>query len=842
MDLWSEFFHLLHRGKETPLSRIVSEAMEISRNMSVSSLQDPLRFRARFFALKIANDLVDDAGDLQLEIARVFFDETKKYLIGPRLEDDAFVFEHIHSCLQTLLENEKFRKLFLRLSPPLCHKGVERLIRETLYPKLIKEVKAADVKRAVLAAWMTRLYQTTGSCFATAPAIVIQAEQPLQFLQDILDLLMTGALRRVMNGQQFAVPLNPSRERADLSRPLGESENISLSPGLLAALDTANLGKLHGWIEKEAKTVKELIELILLRAVGLKREDVKEEEGLKRIELSPLLARNTAIYYQKPSERAKKVAEWKEKVELALAAYYSLGDCSLLRAWESTLASFTDAKVDIGRWNLYNSLGMHPDQPGGIGDFLYQRINGRLQKINREIIGLRNEYERALASAKNAERMGQKSEWERSMYTINSIAPQIEELGKRAETLAHLLSKMIGEYDRLIPETFQEIFDPSLTQNVTEMIDDSPAGFRLAYKHGRSASSQWTFIRNGEEFIRSLKDFFEYAERELGLDPLVEELSTELIQYIQTEPFLQGALARAKANPTMQGKIAKPWEYISGGNLTGLLQVYCNRNSPFTTLEGNIQSESELISFLSQCMTQPKRILIQSPTHAFILRPDLFHNDPVSVLEEMADFWREVPLMDEEWLAEKFSLWLTAAERPLFLHRWRQKQGSSDALAFRAVLIECAGIKEAPRVDSFLYESLPLMHKKAALLVAPEISGLDDKYLQSYFADSPFFTPVDFRERLKLAMCKSVLSENDLDLEIAAALRTRKLAAPKPILFADTNWTAGLFGLAISAEKKLDLWRFQRTAMTGVPMRAWFHLQKESPWIALCRPQEYSHG
>jgi hypothetical protein len=865
MDFWDLFIDILRGVSQTPLFRTVNfpREMEISRGMAICPLQDPLRFRARFLALEIASALIDDQGNLRLDLAQSLHQEIQrnKYLIGPSLENETFLFEHIQSSLETLLIDNAFQKQFLRLSPPLCHKGAERLIRDTLWPQPIKEMQAVDVKRAVLAAWFTWLRQTTGSCFATAPAILIQEEQPLRFLQDIFDLLMTGALRRVAGGHEYAVPLCPSMEQADLLRSIGpfSPDALAFSPGLLAAFGAAGLfegsvslperrRKMRVWIEREeeAKTPKELIESVLLRVLGLERSDVKEEEGLKRLEMSPLLARQSAVYYQKPSERAKKVSEWKEKSFAACSAYQSLGDCALLRAWEATMASFSDVKVDIGRWNLYNSMGMHPDHPGGIGAFLYERINIRLQKVNQEIVFLRNEYERAVLTARNAERMGLSAEWSRSMYTANSILPQIEQLSKEAEKLANLLSKIIGGYDRLIPESFQEIFDPSLTQNLSEMIDDSPAGFRLAFKHGRSASSQWTFIRSSEEFIRSLREFFEYAERELSSEMAIEELSTELIQFIQTEEFLQGAIQRAKANPTMQGKAAKPWEYISGGSLPALLQTYYNRTSPFTILERKIQNEEELIAFLSESVVlapSSKRVLMHSPTHAFILRPDWFPTDPMESIERMAGFWKQVGLQDEEWLAERFSLWLPRREQALFLHRSRQKNGFENIDAFRNHLIDCAGKTLDPLVDAFLYESLPLIHQKTALIIGAEIGGFDQKRLEPYFADASFFTPVDFKERLKaafIARARAPFSEVDLDANIAASLRERNLAAPMPILFADTNWSAGFFGLAISPQGSLNLWRFHRTGMTGTPMRAWFDLQKEGSWIVLCRPKEYT--
>ena len=249
--------------------------------------------------------------------------EQNRFFLGPQLENDTFLFEHILSALQSLIQTDSLQKLLNKFSPPICHIGAERLIRDTLWPKSIKQIGPADVKRAALAAWFTWLRQTTGSCFATAPAILIQEGQPLQLLQDLYDLLTVGALRRIISGQQYSVPLCPSIEQFDVTRPIAgfSSEQLSYAPGLRAAFAAAGFAispqNLQPLIAQQeaAKTAKDLIEDILLLQFGLEIEDIKEEEGLKKLELNPLLAKQSAVYYQKPSERATKVSQWKKAIE-----------------------------------------------------------------------------------------------------------------------------------------------------------------------------------------------------------------------------------------------------------------------------------------------------------------------------------------------------------------------------------------------------------------------------------------------------------------------------------------------------------------------------------------------
>ena len=59
-----------------------------------------------------------------------------------------------------------------------------------------------------------------GSCFATAPAEIIHDEQPELFLQDLLDLIATGTLKRTFGGIENSVPLSASWGSGDLKKPL----------------------------------------------------------------------------------------------------------------------------------------------------------------------------------------------------------------------------------------------------------------------------------------------------------------------------------------------------------------------------------------------------------------------------------------------------------------------------------------------------------------------------------------------------------------------------------------------------------------------------------------------
>ena len=52
------------------------------------------------------------------------------------------------------------------------------------------------------------------------------------------------------------------------------------------------------------------------------------------------------------------------------------------------------------------------------------------------------------------------------------------------------------------PEYFQEVYDADMHEDVEgSLYDDSPAGFRLLYKHGRRNPGTWTLIHTPESIL-----------------------------------------------------------------------------------------------------------------------------------------------------------------------------------------------------------------------------------------------------------------------------------------------------------------------------------------------------
>ncbi|MBI3236472.1 MAG: hypothetical protein HYZ48_02010, partial [Chlamydiales bacterium] len=118
--------------------------------------------------------------------------------------------------------------------------------------------------------------------------------------------------------------------------------------------------------------------------------------------------------------------------------------------------------------------------------------------------------------------------------------------------------------------------------------DDSPAGFRLVYKHGRSDPSSWTSIYTKEQYIEVLSDFFHMTQADIasacqweGGEKEILEITSQILSHIRTPVFLETALQRMiKAHADKEGK--KPWAYTSGGTMTTLLKTYYCRGSDLT--------------------------------------------------------------------------------------------------------------------------------------------------------------------------------------------------------------------------------------------------------------------
>lgn len=850
---------------------------EVSYAMDLHPLQDSFRFRVRFLGWSFARYLIDEKGDLSFNRLDKSRNQLEKghFPTGPMMEGDAIIYSHILSCLRSITENQKIAMWIKKFSIPLCHRKAEEIVRETIWPDLAPRLQTFHIRRAALASWMTLLRQTTGSCFATAPAILIQKYAPEGFLKDLYDLLSLGQLQRTFGGKRYSVPLSPTPGMGDLQKPLpplSSLESLTYAPGLRIALDEKELSHLRkrlSQIEKRAETPEEVIKLYLLDALNLSEKEIAEEEYLSKIQMTPLLAKHSAIYYQRPSERGKKVTAFKRQYARACSSFRSLTDSSLLRSWEYSIASFSDVKFDFARWNLYVGLGLHPDQKGGIGEFLHRIIETKLDACNEDLAKLHRDYEQAVShvqtmealfqrSLSDAHRRQLKNELAGAVHAANTVLEMRDRAAAIGEALSNSFSQVLSQYIEKLQDHFQEVFDPTIQSKESNFYEDGPAGFRLVYKHGREDASLWTQIHSKEEYIHSLRDFFSSIESELQvISPLgkefVSDVTTEILRYLQLSEFFDSAVERSKA----QGR-ESPWHYMSGGTMQTLIQNYfCLEKLP-TEVSLTPHSEEELFSFFLQNVREDQNpLLMHSPNHAFILRPDWFGSQvdaKITKNREVVNNWNFDEEMKEH-LVHRLSDQLSILERPLFLHLYRQKSITQTNAQFRSFLIQSLqGIPDSQlkspisTVDSLIYEHFPSFHRKEAKTALEALLKmfLDPANIRLE-VDEAILGSWELLQKAKellIQETKIAFAERDWDMELADAARRFGWSYPAPLLFADTNWSSWYFGWILNpSTAELELWRLNRVGTRGFPMSDWkkfTSLENRLPWAILTKSEEYA--
>ncbi len=718
------------------------------------------------------------------------------------------------------------------------------MVRDTLWPDQIGPLSHGHVRRAVLTAWLTFLRQTTGSCFATAPAMLIQRSDPVRMIQDLDAMLSSGELRR----GSYAAPLYKGLGPGDLQRPIGFYP-AALSPGLEAAFQAAQAP--FPQIDASCVSPKQFIEEGLLVHFGLTRKDLVKET----VSLAPqagLLWERLGGHYGGFSSKTKEIHSWEKEVKKAERAFLSLADCALLRSWEYTLASFCDVKMEFSHWNLFVSLGMHPEKkPPGIGAFLLQSVQAKLDAANQRIEQIRFEYQRAAQAVHAAERLlgqassaAERSRFQAELYAqvdaANHFAARMEEERQIAVWLSEFFSHFLRDAIEKLQGAFQEVFDPSLSVAEAERFEDSPAGFRLLYKSGRSAAASWERIEDESQFVNAVYKFFESLENQYVVDPVLKsgftEIMTELLQYIRSEEFIVFALERAKEHK--KPKQAKPWAYQSGGTMQTLLQSYYELEEKPQEFARKIRTPQQLHRFLCEAAKQAKskELLMFSPTHAFLFCPSLMGAE--DALEKGFRFTREISVSSSqiEFLMDRLSEYLPSDARPLFYSGCRRVLAPENLSGLRSLLVSgwmAAQQTDIGRIDSFLYGALPVLSSDRARQAVERMS-FQLKIPAPSLPKRPAMLPIDLLQIMKGALieAKGPFSSVDWDDLLADAARKEGIIYPSPVLFADTNWSDWLFGIiANGATGQAELWRLNRTGTVGAPMSEWNHLfLEEGRW------------
>ena len=672
-----------------PLEALLcDEYVDICKDFDTSQLQESWSWRNVHVGRELARQLIDEKGAIK---RRTLFQaiqllEENLYSLGPGRHHDGSRQKHLLKILKLLYDNPSYAQGLKRINRPIGHRGAEKLIKETLLLPEATQISDAHARQAAIAALLTVLRQNVGSCFATAPAILIQQDLPLAFLADIAELLGTGRLTRIKEGVEYTVPLSPSWGMGDLLKPCSWSslgnkplEALALSPGLHAAFEAAGLmdqkpsgQEIHQQcfaIISKTDFLKEipekafavfssdrLIQEVLLQAFGVSKQDVTDF-SLRRVQ-GPLAE---LVIQSAQGSKTLACSKYIKAYEAAKGAFKGLTDNALLKAWEFTLASLSESKADFAKWNLYVSLGVDPEDPHGIGQSLYSAIQDKIHQINEEMTLYQSRYDHLFAQAKYLEgRMRNASEselgWIQAEYQIrkhelNRAIVERDIAYDQGKRLQSIYPKLIAFYGEKIKDYFQEVYDAEMHDVVASFYDDSPAGFRLMYKYGRSQTALWTMIHTPTEYIQHLTSFFVSTEIDLnqlpeceGLQKDITDLVTIAINTIKRPEFLESSLvrlARAYHEPLVSHPMEhleqvkrKPWSYISGGTMNTLVKYYWRALNEPREAKRWVESENEYLAFLIDTLKElplnvqrlyqencDRGMLSSSPTHAFICKP-----------------------------------------------------------------------------------------------------------------------------------------------------------------------------------------------------------------------------
>ncbi|MES2200196.1 MAG: hypothetical protein V4489_08525, partial [Chlamydiota bacterium] len=859
-----------------------------------AGLQDSFSLRGERRARLAAEYLVNEQGEIDTDRLDSLLSALKHqgYILYPNGLSDGVLTNHMLTLATKFRDDPNLRLFLKKFQIPLCHRAAEEKVRASLGLFNDEVLTTTHVRTAVLSACFSYLRQSVGSCFATAPAILIQSEQPKNLLFDLHEGLMTGKLIKTFAGVEYSVPLSPTSGAGDLHRTIdfgNKNIQIAQSPGLVAAFEAAGL-LLQEWSLQEKinqlnqliatctnkMSVEDLLHTTLLHHFSLEEEDLASYEKMESA-LVKSQGFGGSLSGHLPTKKIQAVPKFLAKEKKAYAAFKAIVDHPLLKTWEFTLASFSEGKTDFSQWNLYFSLGFHPEEPGGIGEVIYTALQNQFETNQQKMHEYQAEYEVAFDALRATEsllkRASTESEIRRLKVEFNSrlhhmqTCLDIRDKGHReASNLSSLLPALIKEYSLKFQEYFQEIYDADMTDIKIGLYEDSPAGFRLVYKHGRSNASLWTLIYNAKEYSAALAEFFLSVEPAIAdkcspdeTNKLISDITSALIFHVRSESFIETAFMRiAKAHKEslaqdLEKAKKKPWAYTSGGSMMTLLQTYYKKETPLTKEAFWVENETNLLVFILNALkampmsvqeasiSHNKGILISSPTHAFILYPGF---------ELVQEGWQE-DLFTYSWVRDKVinpgkafytSKTLSSAMQSFLIEELEKQVPptlairlresiSSDGIPIQVFRDSLTKTLPAELIDSFLYGMLPLTPgtewKSALYTLLQELDHARLTELLDSFPDTPCLmmsakTLKNLAKAFYMLVKDSYYFSFDLHRHIEKKAAKHGYAPPSAVIFADTNWTSHYFGFIVNpGTNALELWRLDYTGSTGSKMSIW---------------------
>jgi len=312
----------------------------------------------------------------------------------------------------------------------------------------------------------------------------------------------------------------------------------------------------------------------------------------------------------------------------------------------------------------------------------------------------------------------------------------------------------------------------------------------------------------------------------------------------------------------------KPWAYTSGGTLPTLLRTYFCREGSLTFETKWVESPLDLLVFfvdtlksLPPFVADPllqnphKRLLATSPTHVFSIFPGapLFREgwqDPGftytwvrdKILLSRYNFYASHRLETKEQVAIVEEI---ASRIPLLLaHEFQKAVDYSrkpiNISTFYSGLRPLLPFLYQSTVDSVFYELLPFASQKKIEIICdklqiplPSKRGLIGRlHLHRYLVE----------EIVKTG--RGTSEKEEVHQFVATLMEQTKLAPPRALVFADTNWAKYAFAFLVNpGTKELELWRTDGLGLEGTPMREWEEFlngQSQKPWGLYLYPYEYT--
>lgn len=346
-----------------------------------------IKERAEF----IANVLINDEGKIDLEL----IDIIKDLLNTPPLQQ-TFSKSHNKILLKTLdalkcntdlvdlLNNleepgknlEETGKKWKKLS--LKKQNLLSVLRSTLGLEEGTELTAMHTKQAVLAALLTDIRQgEMGSCFATALAIILHDQNPMQVAQDLKIMMETGELTKEINGKKVRfhipkiyIPLQYGEKllfTLSYQQQFIGAEKFFQIPGIRKVIKMAGLDQ-TGSEDKEklTKMLEEVLKKIpsdpersgdILRGfinelamfhAKLKQDDFdnigKYGQQSKEDQEALISAFDEKFGSSKLKDQIEEYEDFKQKLEMNFMA--AEGENNLLRSWEYAIAGHGRSEGD----------------------------------------------------------------------------------------------------------------------------------------------------------------------------------------------------------------------------------------------------------------------------------------------------------------------------------------------------------------------------------------------------------------------------------------------------------------------------------------------------------------